>query len=86
MELLDRIKENARKQNMRIVLPEGYEERNVRAADEAIKEGLARIIIIGDPEEIKSHAAKLGLKNISGALIVNPLKHDKKQHYIDMMV
>jgi phosphate acetyltransferase len=86
MELLDRIKENARKHNMRIVLPEGYEERNLRAADEAIKEGLARIILIGDPEQIKEHAAKLGLMNISGAQIVNPKSHEKKDHYINMMV
>lgn len=86
MELLDSFKENARKQNMRIVLPEGYEERNIRAADEAINDGLARIILIGDPEEIKSHASKLGLNNISKALIVNPLNHEKKQHYIEMMV
>ncbi|MFZ0281544.1 MAG: phosphate acetyltransferase [Bacteroidales bacterium] len=86
MELLDRIKLNAKKHNMRIVLPEGYEERTVKAADEAISEGLARIILIGDPEEINSHAAKLGLKNISKAKIVNPKAHDMKAHYIDMMV
>ena len=49
MELIDRIKQNARKHNMRIVLPEAYEERNLRAADIAIEEGLAQIILIGDP-------------------------------------
>jgi len=86
MELLDRIKLNARKHNMRIVLPEGYEERTVKAADTAISEGLAQIILIGDPEEITSHAAKLGLKNISKAKIVNPKAHDKKARYIEMMV
>jgi phosphate acetyltransferase len=36
MELLERIKLNAKKHNMRIVLPEGYEERNLRAADIAL--------------------------------------------------
>lgn len=86
MELLDRIKENARKHNMRIVLPEGYEERTIKAADIAIKEGLAQIILIGDHAEIKSHAAKLGLQNISKATIINPKAHEKKDHYINMMV
>ncbi|MGE5421498.1 MAG: phosphate acetyltransferase [Chloroflexota bacterium] len=86
MELLESIKQNARKQNMRIVLPEGYEERNIKAADEAIKDGLARIILIGDPEQIKENASKHGLKNLSKALIVNPLKHEKKEQYIDTMV
>ncbi|TAL80983.1 MAG: phosphate acetyltransferase, partial [Bacteroidetes bacterium] len=46
MELLDRIKLNARKHNKRIVLPEGYEERTIKAADIAFQEGLAQIIII----------------------------------------
>jgi len=86
MELLDRIKLNAKKYNMRIVLPEGYEERNIRAADMAIAEGLAQIILIGDPLEIASHAAQLGLKNLSKATIINPKAHEKKGHYIDMMV
>jgi len=86
MELLDRIKENAKKHNMRIVLPEGYEERTIKAADIAIKEGLARIILLGDPAEIKIHAEKLGLSNISKATIINPKSHDKKDHYIKMMV
>lgn len=86
MELLESIKLNARKHNMRIVLPEGYEERNIRAADEAIQDGLARIILIGDPGQIREHASKLGLKNIAKAQIVNPLDHERKQHYIDTMV
>jgi len=86
MELIDRIKQNARKYNMRIVLPEGYEERNIKAADIAIAEGLAQIILLGDPLEIESHAAKLGLKNLSKAKIINPKSHDKKDHYIEMMV
>ncbi|HOP00105.1 MAG TPA: phosphate acetyltransferase [Bacteroidales bacterium] len=86
MELLEKIKENARKHNMRIVLPEGYEERTLKAADIALGEGLARIILLGDPEEIKSHAKQLGLENIEKAELINPLVHDKKQHYIDMMV
>ncbi len=86
MELIDRIKHNARKHNMRIVLPEGYEERTIKAADIAIAEGLAQIILIGDPGEIALHAASLGLKNLSKAKIINPKSHDKKDHYINLMV
>jgi phosphate acetyltransferase len=86
MELLDTIKLNAKKHNMRIVLPEGYEERTIKAADIAIAEGLAQIILIGDPAEISSHAAALGLKNLGKAKIVNPKSHDRKEHYINMMV
>ncbi len=86
MELLDSIKQNARKHNKRIVLPEGYEERNIRAADTAIAEELAQIILIGDPEEINNHAAKLGLKNLDKAKVVNPKSHPKKEQYAGLMV
>jgi phosphate acetyltransferase len=86
MELLDSIKLNARKHNKRIVLPEGYEERTIQAADIAIAEGLAQIILIGDAEEIKAHAAKLGLKNLTKATIINPKAHPKKEQYINLMV
>jgi phosphate acetyltransferase len=86
MELLDSIKQNARKYNKRIVLPEGYEERTIKAADIALAEGLAQIILLGDPAEIKLHAAKLGLKNLGKATLVDPRSHAKKDHYINMMV
>jgi phosphate acetyltransferase len=86
MELLDRIKSNAKKLNKRIVLPEGYEERNIKAADIAIEENLARIILIGDPDQIRSHGEKLSLKNLDKATVINPKEHDKKEHYINMMV
>ncbi|MGD0582213.1 MAG: phosphate acetyltransferase [Bacteroidales bacterium] len=86
MELLDKIKSNARKLNKRIVLPEGYEERTIKAADIAIEENLAQIILLGDPDEIRSHAIKLGLRNLGKARIVDPRSHDMKEHYISMMV
>ena len=86
MELLDNIKQNARKHNKRIVLPEGYEERTIKAADIAVAEGLAQIILLGDPAGIHSHASKLGLRNIEKAMIVDPGSHGKKEQYINLMV
>jgi len=86
MELLDQIKQNAKKLNMRIVLPEGYEERTLKAADVALEQGLARIILIGNPDEITSKSSRLGLKNLERAQVVDPENHEKMDHYIDMMV
>lgn len=86
MELLERIKYNAKQHNMRIVLPEGTEERNIKAADIAIAEGLAQITLIGNPEEIKALATKYDLRNISRANIVDPKDHPMKEKYIDLMV
>lgn len=86
MELLEKIKANARKSNKRIILPEGYEERIIRAADIAIEENIARIILIGNPDQMKDHAARLGLKNIGKADMVDPLNNPDKEQYVEMMV
>jgi phosphate acetyltransferase len=86
MELIDRIKLNAKKFNKRIVLPEGTEERTIQAADIAIKEELAQIILLGNPSEIKALADKKGLKNLGKAKIVDPKSHEMKDRYIDLMV
>jgi len=86
MDLINKIKENARKHGMRIVLPEGTEIRTLKAADQVIEEGLAKIILIGNPDAIMKLAADNNLKNIGKAVIVNPEQHEKKNQYIDMLV
>lgn len=86
MELLEQIKENARKYNKRIVLPEGTEERTLKAADVAVGENLAQITLIGNPTEINTLASGFGLKNIARAKIIDPLSHPMKEKYIDLMV
>ena len=69
-----------------IVLPEGTEERTLKAADAVLAEGIARITLLGNPAEIKSMADSFGLKNIGKAQIVDPRDHPGKKHYIDTMV
>lgn len=49
----------------RIVLPEGTEPRTLTAADRIIADGLAKVILIGDPAEILPLAAELKLQNIA---------------------
>ena len=53
MELLQQIRQKAIAANKRIVLAEGEEERNIKAAQIITKEKIARITLIGDPEVIK---------------------------------
>jgi len=86
MELLEQIKMNAIRHNKRIVLPEGTEERTLKAADAIIAENIARITLLGDPSEIKAMALTFGLKNIERADIIDPVSHPKKEQYIDLMV
>jgi len=86
MSLLETIKAHARKQPKRIVLPEGSEERTLRAADEVLKTAIAEIILIGSPEEIKKLSANYGLENIRKASIVDPLNNEKAGIYSELMV
>ena len=86
MDLLDKIKAKARTYKQRIVLPEGLEERTLKAADEITAEGIARVILLGDPEKINSQASALDLKNIRDTTIINPLDHEKKAEYVNLMV
>jgi phosphate acetyltransferase len=86
MDLLKKIKDKARSHNKRIVLPEGLEERTLEAADQLLEENIAQIILLGNPDEILSEAENAGLRNIDKARIVNPLGHDKKEEYVDLMV
>ena len=72
MELFEKLTLKAKSFPQRIVLPEGNEPRTRTAADRIISDGIAKVILIGDPVEIKKMASDLGLNNISQATIVNP--------------
>jgi len=72
MQLFDKLTAKAKANPQRIVLPEGNEPRTLTAADKILANGLAEIILIGDPAEIKELAASLNLQNISKATIVDP--------------
>ncbi|MDE5636168.1 MAG: phosphate acetyltransferase [Muribaculaceae bacterium] len=72
MELFDKMTQRAKANVQRIVLPEGTEPRTLTAADRIIADGIAKIILIGDPVEIMRLAGELKLSHIAGATIVNP--------------
>ena len=86
MDLIEKIKEKARQEYKKIVLPESYEERTLKAADIAIGEKLAEIVLIGEREKIEKDASRLGLNNISKTNIINPYNHERKGTYVDLMV
>ena len=86
MNILDEIIAHAKANKQRIVLPEGTEKRTLTAADRIIADGLAEIILIGNPDEINSIAESSGLKNIGKATIIDPKKNEKKQTYTDLLL
>ena len=85
MALIDNIIARAKSNKQRIVLPESLEERTITAADQAIADGLADIILIGNKEEILAYAEKLGLKHIGGATIIDPATSEKTQQYTELL-
>ncbi|MBP8026935.1 MAG: phosphate acetyltransferase, partial [Parabacteroides sp.] len=85
MDLLQDIITRAKANKQRIVLPEGTEERTLRAADRLLADGVASIILIGNKTEISQLAASYGLTNIDLATIVDPLNHEKKAAYADLL-
>nr|WP_308570545.1 phosphate acetyltransferase [uncultured Prevotella sp.] len=81
MDLLNQIVARAKADKQRIVLPEAEEERTLKAADKALGDDLADLVLIGNPAHIKELAEKWGLKNISKAQIVDPLNNPKAEEY-----
>ena len=72
MGLFNALKEKAIADRQRIVLPESTEPRTLQAANQVIAEGIADVILIGEPEKILEQAAELNLTHINQATIVNP--------------
>lgn len=85
MDLISEIVARAKANPQRIVLPEGTEERTLTAADRALADGVANLIILGNPAEIKALADKLSLKNIDKATIIDPENHPKKEEYAQLL-
>src|SRR6056297_1552175 len=86
MDLIEKIRQKAQENCQKIVLPEGDEERTILAADTVIREKLAGVTIIGNPDMVMKQAEKYGLKNIEKATIVDPVNHEKKDAYIQLLV
>ncbi|HRN16060.1 MAG TPA: phosphate acyltransferase, partial [Xylanibacter oryzae] len=71
MDLVEKIIERAKSDKQRIVLPEATEERTLKAADKVLADGVADLILIGNPGEVHAEAEKFGLKNIDKATLID---------------
>ena len=70
----------AASQRRRIVLPEGEEERLLRAADLILRRGAADITLLGRPDEVARKASELGL-DLSAAQVVDPPKSPWREEF-----
>ena len=78
MDIIKEIIARAQANKQRIVLPEGTEERTLKAANRILTDEVADLIILGDPAEIDEAAKKWGLGNIHKATIIDPATSQKK--------
>jgi phosphate acetyltransferase len=85
MDLLKKIIENAVNLQNHIVLPEGSELRTLRATEQILSKGIAKITLLGNPAVIESITAREGI-NITGAAIVDPVTDKNRQRYAEIMV
>ena len=82
---MEQIIARAKSCKQRIVLPESLEERTLTAADKALADDLADIILIGAQGEIFALADKLGLKNIGKATIIDPTTSERTETYVQLL-
>ena len=80
-DLLDR----ARSDQRHIVLPEGEDDRILRAASTLLRRGVARLTILGDEGEIRSRATELGL-DISAAAILSTRDPQLRERFAEEYV
>ena len=62
---------DAAARRMHIVLPEGDDDRILKAADLLLRRGVADLTLLGDPIRINAQAASIGA-DVSGATLLNP--------------
>lgn len=85
MDLISQIVERAKANKQRIVLPEGTEERTLKAANQILTDGVAELILLGNPDEIMGLAKEWGLGNIHKATIIDPENHPKQEEYAHLL-
>ena len=83
MGFIDVIKERAKANLKTIVLPETEDRRTYEAAAQVLKEGIAKIVLVGTKEQVEKMGEGLDL---TGAVIVDPATYDKTQSYVDKLV
>ena len=83
MSFINSIKERAKSNKKRIVLPETMDKRVIEAAEKILKEDIAEIILVGKTEEIEKISYGY---DISKAIIVDPFKEDYTEELINYLV
>ncbi len=82
MDIISSFKEKVRGKNLSVVLPEGRDERIIRAARRLKDEDIAQPIVLGKPEQLEAAIEKASVK-LDGIRTINPKKSDKLDVYAE---
>ncbi|MCB9018182.1 MAG: phosphate acetyltransferase [Prevotellaceae bacterium] len=85
MDLIESIIARAQANPQRIVLPEGTEERTLKAADAVLEQNISKIILLGNKAKINEMAISFGLKNLDKATIIDPENNPDAGKYADLL-
>src|ERR1043166_6893472 len=80
MSILDQIRARAAADPQHIVLPEGEDDRTVRAAAHIVAERLARVTLIGREEVIRGKATNLDA-DLTGVAIIDHTRASQRERY-----
>jgi phosphate acetyltransferase len=72
--------ERAKADRRHIVLPEGQEERILRASEILLRRGVVDITLLGNPQEIKNKTGSLGI-NLEGIQVIDPLTSELRKDF-----
>lgn len=78
-----RIIDAARSANKHIVLPEGTEDRILRAAEILLRREVVKITLLGEPTAIKKRINLLHLSQLDKANIINPVESELFDDYVE---
>ena len=84
MDFINSIKERARQNMKTIVLPEASDARILKAAEIALNEGYANIVLLGNHETVANVARENGI-DISKATVIDPLESDRREAYAERL-
>ncbi len=85
MKILDNIKDKARQLSRTVVLPEGNEERAIVAAKQLVDEEIARVILLGNKQEVADLASRHGLDTAQVTLI-DPVDSPDYNSFVDLLL
>ncbi len=85
MDLVEQIKAKARTNRQTVVFPEGYDDRMIEAAGQIVADGLANVVLLGDPATLQAKAAELQV-SLAGVTLVAPVAAPRLDDYVAELV